>query len=169
MPASYGLRRNPSAMFVTVFAISALTQFAILLAAPVRPFVEGFSGVLASVSAWLIEAFGGACVHQSAVLSNPARGFFMEIRDGCNGINVVIVLWAAIMAYPARLTWKLIGLAGGLAAIQILNLVRIISLFYLGEHWRPLFEFAHLYLWESLIIVDALAVFGLWSKRAVRN
>ena len=91
----------------------------------------------------------------------------MEIRDGCNGVNVVILLWAAILAYPSNWKWKVTGLAAGLAAIQILNLIRLISLYYLGQYSRPLFEFAHLYLWETLIIIDAIVVFGIWTKKTV--
>jgi exosortase H (IPTLxxWG-CTERM-specific) len=152
--------------FILVFAVAALAQFAILLAGPIRPFVDGFSGDLAAVSAGLIRAAGGTCVRHAAILSNPARHFAMEIRDGCNGVNVVVLLWAAILAYPASLKWKLIGLAGGLAAIQLLNLFRLISLFYLGQYNWSLFEFAHLYLWESLIIIDGMVVFSLWLRRA---
>jgi exosortase H (IPTLxxWG-CTERM-specific) len=158
-----------SRKFVAVFAVAALGQFALVLAAPFRVFVDGFSGRLASISAWLIQAAGGACLQHAATLSNPDRGFAIEVRDGCNGINVVILLWAAILAYPSNLKWKLIGLAGGLAAIQFLNLLRLISLFYLGQYSFSIFEFAHLYLWEMLIIIDAMAVFGLWIRRAAQE
>jgi exosortase/archaeosortase len=115
--------------FILVFVIAALAQFAIVLATPIHPLVDGFSGDLAAVSAWLIRACGGTCVRHAAVLASPAKSFAMEVRDGCNGINVVILLWAAILAYPASLKWKLIGLGGGLVAIQVLNLFRLISLF----------------------------------------
>ena len=155
-----------SRTFVVFFAIAALVQFAILLAAPIRPFVDGFSGHLAWVSASLIQALGGTCLQHAAILSNPAKGFTMEVRDGCNGVNVVILLWAAILAYPSNWKWKLTGLGAGLAAIQILNLFRLISLFYLGQYSPSIFEFAHLYLWETLIIIDAMVVFGLWIRRA---
>lgn len=159
---------RPAVRFILLFALAAFVQFAILLAAPVRPFVDGFSGRLAAVSGSLIRTFGGTCLQQGAILSDPAKGFALEIRDGCNGVNVTILLWAAIVAYPARLKWKLIGLVGGLAAIQLLNLLRLISLFYLGQYDRPLFQFAHLYLWETLIIIDAVAVFGLWTRHAIQ-
>ena len=47
-----------------------------------------------------------------------------------------------------------IGLALGFLAIQALNVVRIISLFYLLQ-WNPVwFEWAHLYLWQALIMLD---------------
>ena len=155
---------NRSRAFIAIFALAALTQFAILLATPVHAMIDGFSGRLASASAVLIRTFGGACLQHAAILSNPAGGFAMEVRDGCNGINVVILLWAAILAYPSNLRWKLIGLGGGLAAIQILNLLRLVSLFYLGQYSRPIFEFAHLYLWEMLIIIDAMVVFSFWVR-----
>jgi exosortase H (IPTLxxWG-CTERM-specific) len=155
-----------SRKFVVVFAAAALVQFAILLATPIRPLVDGFSAQLASASAYLIGAFGGVCIQHAAVLSNPAKGFALEVRDGCNGLNVVVLLWAAVAAYPSKWTWKLLGLGGGLAAIQLLNLFRLISLFYLGQYSTPAFEFAHLYLWETLIVIDALVVFGIWSRRA---
>ena len=73
---------------------------------------------------------------------NPRGKLPKPAEHGCNGVNVVILLWAAILAYPANLKWKLTGLAGGLAAIQILNLFRLISLYYLGQYSPPLFEFA---------------------------
>jgi exosortase H (IPTLxxWG-CTERM-specific) len=155
--------------FLLIFLLVALAQFAVLLAPPFRPFVDGFSGRLASVSAGLIRIFGGTCVNHAAVLVAPAGKFSMEVRDGCNGVNVVILLWAAILAYPSSIRWKLIGLGGGLAAIQGLNLVRLISLFYLGQYSNSMFEFAHLYLWETLIIIDAMVVFGIWARSLARR
>jgi exosortase H (IPTLxxWG-CTERM-specific) len=153
-------------VFSLAFSLAALAQFAVLLATPVRPLVEGFSGDLARVSAWLIHSSGGDCLRQAAVLSNPAVGFAMEVRDGCNGINVVVLLWSAILAYPASWKWRLVGLTAGLAAIQLLNLFRLISLFYLGQYSHSFFEFAHEYLWEWLIIIDGIVVFNLWIKQA---
>lgn len=158
-------RRKPRS-FVVVFIVAALGQFAILLSWPLRPMVDGFSAYLAAASAWVITGFGGSCLQHAAILSNPALGFSMEVRDGCNGVNVVILLWAAIVAYPSKMKWKLAGMGAGVAAIQVLNLFRLISLFYLGQYSPSIFEFAHLYLWEMLIIIDAMAVFALWTRRA---
>ena len=155
--------------FAFVFSLAAMVQFAILLATPIHPFVDGFSSNLAAVSAWLIHSSGGHCLRQAAVLSNAAGSFAMEVRDGCNGINVIVLLWSAILAYPASLQWRLMGVTAGLAAIQLLNLFRLISLFYLGQYNHSLFEFAHEYLWEWLIIIDGIVVFNLWIRHASKN
>ena len=53
---------------------------------------------------------------------------------------------------------------GFIAAIQLLNLVRIVSLFYLGQWDRQWFEWAHLYLWQALIMLDAVVVWLLWIR-----
>ena len=152
-------------IFVFRLSTASLAQFTLLLF-PLRPYVEEFATGLAGVSAWLIHLFGGAVIQQGGILSTPTQDFAILILNGCDGLNVVILLWSAIIAYPAKWKWRLVGLVGGLAAIQGFNLLRLISLLYLGQYNESLFDFAHLHLWETLIILDAIVVFGLWSRRA---
>ena len=58
----------------------------------------------------------------------------------------------------------MIGFVAGFFAIQLLNLVRIISLYYLGQWNYTAFEWFHLYLWQALIILDALVVWLIWLR-----
>ena len=152
--------------FVVFFALAALLQFALLLAPWFRPAIEGFSQALVWASCFLINAVGGKASAQGALLGSPINGFSIEMRDGCNGVNVMILLWSAVLAFPVSRAWKLVGILVGAVAIQSLNFFRFISLFYLGQYSLSWFEFAHLYLWETLILLDALIVFGLWVRRA---
>ncbi len=48
--------------------------------------------------------------------------------------------------------------------MELLNIVRIISLFYLGQWNQDVFEWAHLYIWQALIMLDVLIVFLLWLR-----
>jgi exosortase H (IPTLxxWG-CTERM-specific) len=96
------------------------------------------------------------------MLLNPATGFSIEVQDTCNASNVTLLLWAAILSFPAPWIQKGKGLLAGTVAIHLLNLVRIISLFYLGQYDQRWFEFAHLYVWESLIMLATLTIFGAW-------
>jgi hypothetical protein len=43
------------------------------------------------------------------------------------------------------------------------NLVRLSSLFWLGEHYRRIFDLFHIAVWQSLVILAAIAIFILWS------
>jgi exosortase H (IPTLxxWG-CTERM-specific) len=101
-------------------------------------------------------------------ITQATGGFGVTILAGCNGIEAMIVLAAAMLAYPAPLKHRLAGIAVGIIAIQALNLVRIVSLFYIGQWNREVFEWAHLYAWQVLIMLDALIVWLLWLRALPR-
>ena len=48
-------------------------------------------------------------------------GFAVELRDGCNAVNVTILLWSAVLAFPAPWKMKALGLLGGSLVIQVTN------------------------------------------------
>ncbi|WP_440995301.1 exosortase H [Arhodomonas sp. SL1] len=127
----------------------------------IRPFTAG----VAHVSAWLVQLFDGNVIAQGVILRHSGNGAAVAIQPGCNGVEAMIALFAAVMAFPAPWRYRLLGLGAGFVAIQALNLVRIITLFYLLQWNEAIFEFAHLYLWQALIILDALVVFLIWLRR----
>ena len=43
-------------------------------------------------------------------------------------------------------------------------MVRVISLFYLGQWSTEMFDFAHEYLWQGLIMLDVVVVWLLWGR-----
>lgn len=137
---------------------------------PVRQaFVLPFTELLARASAWIVTLFDASVHAEGIILRSIENGFAVSIEPGCNGIEASIVLIAAILAFPAPWKHKFIGLLIGLCAIQALNLVRIISLFYLGQWNMTYFEWAHLYLWQALIMLDALVVFVIWVRYIPRT
>lgn len=152
------------ARFVVGFAILAALAFGALRAPFSRPAADRFSVGLAQVSAALIHVAGGHVLVEGAVIRSPFNGFATEMKDGGNGVNVTLLLWSAMLAFPASWTWKAKGLLAGSMALQAVNLIRFISLFYLGQYSRKWFELAHAYLWESLIMLDALVVFWMWVR-----
>ena len=158
--------------FFLAFAALFLLGFVLIISPAVKPLVVRFSSGLVRVSASLIQVCGGKARIEGdtgTILREPARGLGVEMKDGCNGVNVTILLWAAVLAFPASWMQKAKGLLAGGLAIQGINVLRFISLYYLLQYSRPLFDFAHEYLWESLIMLDALVVFWLWVQRVFRT
>ena len=123
-----------------------------------------WTGLVADTSAGLIRAFDGDARSVGKTLYSERTGFAVTIEAGCNGVEAMLVLLAGILAFPAPWRLKLIGLAIGVVAIQVLNIIRIVSLFYLGQWDAQWFEWAHLYIWQSLIMLDALIVWLLWIR-----
>ena len=124
------------------------------------PFTEG----VASVSAWLIKLFDANVFSHGKVIQDLPSGFAVSIEAGCNGVEATIVLLAALMAFPAPWRNRLWGLLVGFLTIQALNILRIISLFYIGQWNMKVFEWAHLYIWLALIMLDVLIIFLIWLR-----
>lgn len=150
--------------FAILFAVILLTLFAFELTPPGQALVVPWTDLVARSSSAVIRAIDGDAISMGKVVYSAKTGFAMSIEAGCNGVEAMLVLLAGILAYPAPLRSKLIGLAIGAVAIQALNLVRIVSLFYLGQWDMKWFEWAHLYAWQALIMLDALIVWMLWIR-----
>lgn len=129
-----------------------------------REGVEPFTELLARVSAFVIQRYDSDAYADGVVLGSHSSGFAVAIRPGCNGVEATLLLWAAMLAFPATWRARALGLVAGMLTIQILNQARIISLFYLGQWNQVAFDWAHLYLWPALIILDALVVFLIWVR-----
>lgn len=151
--------------FLSVFAVTLLVLFTLELLSPIQQhFIQPFTGGLATISTLLILPFDDTVISTGRILRDSASGFAVSIEAGCNGIEASIVLIAGILAFPASWPQKCIAIIAGFVAIQALNVVRIISLFYLGQWNYPIFEWSHLYLWPVLIMVDVLVVFAIYLR-----
>lgn len=151
--------------FFALFLILLVGLFSLEILSPVQAHVVmPFTAFLAKVSAGIIQMFDSQVAASGQVIRSLTNGFAVQIAPGCNGVEAVIILFAAIFAFPAPFKHKLVGFGAGFLAIQLLNLLRIISLFYLGQWSMTAFTWAHLYLWQALIILDALVVWLIWLR-----
>jgi exosortase H (IPTLxxWG-CTERM-specific) len=131
-------------------------------------FVVPWTNTLAAISAGIVKLFDPQVLAHGKVLKSATNGFAVSIEAGCNGVEATIVLVSAVLAFPASWRRKLVGLAIGIIAVQGLNVVRVISLFYLGQWNFKVFEWAHLYVWQALIMLDVLVVWLLWIRTLPR-
>lgn len=150
--------------FFVVFLLILGGLFALELAPPGQALVRPWTAALAVLGASLITMFDPGIVAYGNIIQNPANGFGVAIEAGCNAVEACIVLAAAMLAFPSPWRHKLLGLALGMLAVQAVNILRIVSLFYLGQWRMDVFEFAHLYLWQGLIMLDVLVVWLIWMR-----
>lgn len=151
--------------FSSIFLAIVVALFAAELTQPVqRALVQPWTSLVARACAVLITLFDRRVVAFGDILQSTANGFAISIEAGCNGVEAALILVAAMLAFPAPWKRKVVGIAAGLVAVQLLNLVRVVSLFYLGQWNRTAFEWAHLYLWQTLIMIDVLVVWLLWLR-----
>ena len=150
--------------------------FAVLIAAylliawnPVNDrVIVPFTAGIARVSGELLDAMGenDIAVH-GTVIRSPR--FAVNINNGCNGVEAMLILLASILAFPASIKARITGLLLGALAVQLLNAVRIITLYFLGAYQPRLFDVFHTAVWQIVIILAAIGFFLVWSARVARN
>jgi exosortase/archaeosortase family protein len=96
--------------------------------------------------------------------SVTALGASIQIVSDCTSLVATILLSGAIVAYPARGRWKLVGLLGGSIALWIYNLIRVIGLMIVLARWPAVFDLVHVYVWQSLTVILVACLFSLWLR-----
>ena len=156
--------------FLLIFVTCLMVLFTVELLNPVQAAViQPFTAVLAWISASIILPLDDTVISSGRVLRDSASGFAVSIEAGCNGVEASIVLIAGVLAFPATWPQRATAIILGFIAIQLLNILRIISLFYLGQWNYEIFEWTHLYLWPVLIMLDVLLVFALYLRWLSRS
>jgi exosortase H (IPTLxxWG-CTERM-specific) len=156
--------------FFLIFLTVQLVLFGVEMLNPVQvAVVHPWTSWLAKASAAIAHLIDPSVISHDRVLQSPKTGFGVSIEAGCNGVEATIVLVAAMLAFPSGWKMKLWGIGLGFAAVQAVNLIRIVSLFFLGQWSFKAFEFAHLYMWQALIMLDVLVVWLLWMRYVARH
>jgi exosortase H (IPTLxxWG-CTERM-specific) len=145
--------------------VGALVFFYLLVA--IRPVndhvIEPFTGQIVRASAGVLRVLGEGTWASGTQITSPT--FAVDVKNGCNGVEAMLLLVAAMLAFPATARQRLLGLAAGMAVIQIANLIRVVSLFWLGVHYRSVFELFHAAIWQTALILLSVVFFILWSRR----
>ncbi|RJP66676.1 MAG: exosortase/archaeosortase family protein [Comamonadaceae bacterium] len=109
---------------------------------------------------------------QAVGYSIKAPGGGMNIINGCEGLDVLFLLFAAFVVYPA-VWYRWVGaLATGIVAVWVLNQVRVVVLFYASRHDKELFALLHGTVAPLVLIalvVIFFAAFVSWSARRSRQ
>lgn len=104
-----------------------------------------------------------------AILDRDVRFHFNVVPD-CGALPSMAIFVAAILAFPARLWKKLVGMLLGIPALYIINVARLACLAVIGAYWGngKEFEFAHEYVWQAVYIIFVVMVWLLWVELLVR-
>ena len=156
--------------FFAIFLVIQAVLFGVEMLNPVQvAVVHPWTGWLAKARAAILYVIDPSVISYGRVLQSAKTGFGVSIEAGCNGVEATIVLVAAMLAFPSSWKMKLWGIGLGFIAVQAVNLIRIVSLFFLGQWNFKVFEFAHLYMWQALIMLDVLVVWLLWMRYVAKH
>ncbi len=134
------------------------------------PFFDRALYAYLEANAWLANAILrglGQPTHVSEVTIQSPQ-FVMAIRRGCDAVEPTWLLCAAMISFPAPWLHKLMGMLAAVVLLQALNLVRIVTLYWIGIHLPGFFNSAHMELWPTAFIVVAIVLFVGWKQSSRR-
>ena len=125
--------------------------------------IEPFTAGIARVSGATLDLLGQDVRMQGTVIRGSR--FAVNIRNGCNGVEAMLIFLAAVLAFPAPWKARLLGLAIGVVAIQAVNLVRVVALFLTGAYFPSWFDASHTVVWQTIVILFSVLLWILWANR----
>jgi exosortase H (IPTLxxWG-CTERM-specific) len=125
--------------------------------------VEPFTAGVARVSGAVLNLLGQDVTMQGTVIRSPR--FSVNIRNGCNGVEAMLIFLAAVLAFPASWRSRLAGLGLGVVAIQIVNLIRVVALFLTGVYFPRIFASSHTVIWQTIVILFGVLLWIFWANR----
>jgi len=129
-----------------------------------RPYTTPFlvHTLTASVSSTIINTLtpGELTQTQGAVISSEHHA--IDISEGCEGIEGILLLTSAILAFYAGIRAKILGIVAGSLVLYVSNLVRITALFYIFKYNPKLFDVMHVFVGQTFIIFVGIIFFIFW-------
>ncbi|NOT01966.1 MAG: archaeosortase/exosortase family protein [Phycisphaerales bacterium] len=130
---------------------------------------ESYLNLNARASAAIMRMVGDDATADGTTIHTSR--FSLAIKKGCDAIQasaffVFIVLASPVAAGRVR---RLPVLLAGIAALLLLNVVRIVSLYYTGVHLRKWFDMMHVDVWQPIFIFLPLCFWFVWVRGARRT
>lgn len=124
------------------------------------PWINRLTAQMLAGILWLLGAGGAAeGTHVRSEL------FSLEIVAECTPILPIVIFLGAVWATPARRSSRLWTLAWAVPAMVLFNLLRLLSLIYLGYLAPRWVESVHLLVWQPLMILFAMGLWLWWAER----
>lgn len=163
-PGSFWQRNRRELTFLILFVAILAASFTLISVNWVNDHaVEPLTAGIARVSGGILDLIGQNVTMHGTVIRSPR--FAVNIRNGCNGVEAMLIFLAAVLAFPASWKSRLTGLGLGILAIQLVNLVRVVALFLTGVYFPKIFDTSHTVIWQTLVILFGVLLWIFWANR----
>lgn len=139
------------------------------------PLADPTTSWVANQSAALIQYFFGDVITTLQSTVNPTvllienGKSILRVYEGCNGLNVMIVFVAFIMAFGGLDKRGILFCLVGCVLIHLANLGRVTLLFVVAKNYQSYFYFVHKYLFTAILYVIVFALWWVWVAKIKRS
>lgn len=158
---------RPMLRFVVLVCVMMGAYFGVMSTGVCRDTLfPAYLRVNADLSAWVLRVLGHDA--EAAGVSVISPQYSLSIARGCDAIDPSALFAAGVLALQVPLRAKVPGLVLGTLSLLTINLVRIVSLFFVGIHFPKAFHVMHVDVWQPAFIVLAIGFWAVWAIWATR-
>jgi len=150
--------------FGILFAALCSVFVAVILLAP--GFFEPINEYTAKSVGVLLSWIGLNPEVEGLIISVGGRP--LKIVHECSAIPLFILFSAFVLAYPSDFGSKVIGLIFGLPALFLVNAFRLFFLSLILLYYPGIFDYAHTYLWQTVILIMIFVACLVWLEFVVK-
>ncbi len=123
----------------------------------------------AKLSVAFINIFGDQATATGTLISSPR--FSLAVAPGCDGIQASAFFIIAVLAVPVTVSWprRIRAALIGTFVLLLMNVVRLISLYYSGIYFPGAFGVLHVDVWQGVFILLPIILWVAWVVRTVRK
>jgi len=92
----------------------------------------------------------------------------INVFEGCNGLNVMIVYFSFLVAFKGKIKQTLVFACLGLVIIYVMNLFRVGALYEVALHFPAQLYFFHKYFFTALLYLAVFILWYFWVKQTSR-
>ena len=93
----------------------------------------------------------------------------MAVNTGCDGMEGILIIVAAMIAFPMIFRVKIAGIMLGILMVYLTNLIRILMLYYVLKYKPDWFDFMHIYVGQIMVVFVGGAFFFLWVNQFAKQ
>lgn len=101
-------------------------------------------------------------------IQTPERSV-LNIFEGCNGVNVMIVFIAFMVAFGGPVKKMLWFIPAGLLIIHLFNILRLVLLYYTDLYYEEWFYYFHKYLFTAILYIVVFILWAVWIMKIVQR
>jgi exosortase family protein XrtF len=86
----------------------------------------------------------------------------ISVFEGCNGLNVMIIFVAFVVAFGGPRNTMLWFIPFGLVIIHLVNLLRVGLLYVTALHFESYFYYVHKYFFTAILYIIIFILWAIW-------
>lgn len=157
----YGSYRSKNFRFVAAFILACVGIYAFIFSLPGR-FTGPINKHTAQALGLALKLIGVPVSVTGDIVTGGA--FSLQIIPECTPLFMLGLFICFIVFSPATVRQKVSGLAMGIPALCLGNMVRLIAIFMAGQYDRSLFDVVHAFWGQVYTVCLVVLSFALWLK-----